>query len=130
MPRKIFYWGPPLLWMGVIFYFSSFPRVIVIHNSLYAFLFYKTLHIIEYAILYFLLFRAFYSIDDRKLSLSDKFIFVILISILYSLSDEIHQTFIRTREGRLQDVFIDTSGILLMYIYIRSSLNKLKKYFI
>ncbi len=130
MAKKLFYWVPPLLWMAIIFYFSSFPRVIVIRNSLYAFLFYKTLHVIEYAILYFLLFRAFYSLSKEKLSLSDRFIFAVLIAILYSLSDEIHQTFVPNREGRLQDVFIDTGGILIMYIYIRNNLDRLKKYFL
>ena len=128
MSKKLYYWLPPLLWMTIIFYFSSFPKVSITENTLYAFIFFKTLHIIEYAILYFLLFRAFYFLNNKKLSLKDKFILTIFIAILYAISDEVHQTFVPTREGRLRDVFIDTASILLMYIYIRTSLNKLKRY--
>ncbi len=128
MSKKLRYWFPPLIWMGTIFYFSSYPRVSITGNSFYAFIIFKTLHVIEYGILYFLLFRAFYSLEEKKLPLKYKFIFTFLIAILYALSDEIHQTFIPTREGRLRDAFIDTTGMFLMYIYIRSNLNKLKKY--
>ncbi len=128
MSKKLYYWLPPLLWMAIIFYFSSFPKVSITENTLYAFIFFKTLHIIEYAILYFLLFRAFYFLNNKKFSLKDKFILTISIAILYAISDEVHQTFVPTREGRLRDVFIDTASILLMYIYIRSNLSRLKKY--
>lgn len=128
MSKKIAYWLPPLIWMGVIFYFSSYPKVSVTENTFYAFIIFKTLHMIEYGILYFLLFRAFYSYDEKKLPLKYKVIFTFLAAIIYALSDEIHQTFIPTREGRLRDVFIDTAGMLLMYIYIKSNLGKLKKF--
>ncbi len=128
MQRKIFYWLPPLIWMGVIFYFSSYPKVSITQNSLFAFIIFKSLHVIEYGILYFLLFRAFYSLEKMKLNFRYKVIFTFLAAIFYALSDEIHQTFIPTREGRLRDVFIDTAGMVLMYIYIKSNLVKLKKF--
>jgi VanZ family protein len=128
MSKKLRRWLPPLIWMGIIFYFSSYPKVSIAENSLYAFVFFKTLHLIEYGILFFLLFRALNSFDEEKLSLKYMFAFTFLIAILYALSDEIHQTFVPTREGRLRDVFIDTAGMLLMYIYIRHNVGRLKKY--
>lgn len=127
MYKKLYYWLPPLIWMGVIFYVSSRPRISITENSLYAFLIFKTLHLIEYALLYFLLFRALYSLKGKNFTLGHKFLLAFIVSALYGLSDEIHQAFVPTREGRLRDVFIDSGGALLMYIYIKGSLTKLKK---
>lgn len=104
--------------MTVIFFLSSRPRIITLENSLLDFLIYKTLHIIEYAFLYFLLFRGFYSLNNHQINLKEKFFLPVLISIVYAISDEIHQTFVPTREGRIRDVFIDSFGIAIMYIYI------------
>jgi len=36
-----------------------------------------------------------------------------LISVFYSISDEIHQFFVDDRSGRIFDVIIDGTGILL-----------------
>lgn len=130
MPKILKYWLPPLVWMSIIFYFSSFPKVSVTGNTFYAFVIFKALHIIEYAVLYVLLFRAFYSISEKKLALKYQFLLAFLVGVLYAISDEVHQTFIPTREGKLRDALIDTGGIVLMYIYIRSNLEGLKKYLI
>lgn len=117
LKRLLLYWLPPLAWMVVIFAFSSRHRLVVTHSPVYDFVIFKFLHMLEYAILYFLLFRAFYSLSSqvsRKAAATS-----FLIAVLYAASDEIHQTFVPTREGKLRDVFIDTLGITLMYIYIK-----------
>lgn len=72
---------------------------------------------IEYAFLYFLLFRGFYSLNNHQINLREKFFLPAFISIFYAISDEIHQTFVPTREGRIRDVFIDIIGVTIMYIY-------------
>ncbi len=126
MRRGIRYWLPPLLWMGIIFYFSSRPRVTITHTYIYDFVIFKLFHMIEYGILYFLLFRALFSASKTKLTVSQKHLIAILLAVTYAISDEIHQTFIPTREGRVRDVFIDTVGILLMYSYIRYNFSKIK----
>lgn len=83
---------------------------------------------IEYALLYFLLFRVLY-VGRKKNSETNKTLIVaFLFAVLYAVSDEVHQSFIPTREGRLRDVLIDTSGILLMYIYIKYHFSSIKKY--
>lgn len=82
---------------------------------------------IEYAVLYFFLFRAFYSISKKQLTIDKKLLFPIFLSIVYAISDELHQTFVPTREGKVRDVLIDTAGILLMYIYIKNNINLMKK---
>lgn len=114
----IVFWIPTLFWMGVIFYFSSRPRVSVSEKYLINFLFFKTLHIIEYAVLYFLLFRSF----------KKRFFYAFLFSLLYAATDEIHQMFVPTREGKIRDVLIDAIGIGVMYIYIKNNLSMLKRF--
>ncbi|MBI4226574.1 VanZ family protein [Candidatus Roizmanbacteria bacterium] len=119
--RFIRYWLPPIVWMAFIFYLSSRLSVTVTGKFLFDFLIFKALHMIEYAILYFLLFRAFYSVNNNLL-------FPVIFSILYAVLDEFHQTFVPTREGKIRDVIVDTVGIILMYIYINSHMNFVKKF--
>lgn len=126
--RFIQYWLPPLIWMVIIFYFSSRLRTSVTGEFLFDFIFFKGLHMIEYAVLYFLLFRSFYSINNSQLTINNKLLFPIILSVFYALSDEIHQTFVPTREGKTRDVIIDTAGILIMYIYIKNNINTIKKF--
>jgi len=121
------YWLPPVFWMMLIFFFSSKHKVSITDNFLYDFVFFKSLHLFEYAVLYLLLFRAFYS--TTKFKLSKKFAFSFIILIIYSLSDELHQTYITSRQGTIRDVFIDIGGAFLMYIYIKSHLKKVVKFF-
>jgi len=126
--RVISYWLPPIIWMALIFYFSSRFRVSATGKFLFDFIIFKTLHLLEYAILYFLLFRAFYSINNQQLTINNKFLFPVLLSILYAVSDEFHQTLVPTREGKIRDVFIDSLGILLMYIYIVNNIKRIRKF--
>lgn len=124
LKKFLTYWLPPLVWMLVIFVLSSRESTSVSEQYILNFVFFKMLHVIEYALLYFLTFRAFNSIKDKGMTSKDRFIFPIFISILFAISDEIHQTYVPTREGRIRDVFIDTLGIYLMYIYIKNHFNK------
>jgi len=134
--RIIRYWIPPISWMSLIFYLSSNHRVAITGTFTFDFVIFKSLHMIEYAILYFLLFRAFYSISNpstslrtnKQLTINKKLFIPVLLSVLYAITDEFHQTFVPSREGRVRDVLIDTSGILLMYIYIKNNLRVIKKF--
>ncbi len=126
MRKFVYYWLPLLAWLATIFYFSSHAHVNITQSTFYDLIIFKILHMIEYAILYFLFFRAIYSLRVKTLSINEVLILAVLFSILYSISDEIHQTFIPTREGRIRDVLIDTTGIVLMYIYIKYKFRDIK----
>lgn len=126
--KFIRYWLPPLIWMTIIFLLSARSRFDVTDSYTVSFIIFKTLHMIEYATLYFLLFRAFYSLQNKSLTLNKRMILPLIVSILYAASDEIHQTFTPTREGKPRDVLIDTIGITLMYIYIKLQFNFVKKF--
>lgn len=114
--RLVVLWGPVLAWMVLIFYLSSYPRISVSETYIVNFLLFKTFHVIEYSILFFLLFRATRQTVKNKRRV---LVYVFLISFLYAISDEVHQSFVPTREGKIRDVFIDTIGIVIMYMYIK-----------
>lgn len=122
----IWYWAPPLAWMGVIFFMSSRPHFGITNMSSYDFLIFKTLHLVEYGFLYALLFRALYG--GKYVVQKKAFIFAFIIGILYAISDETHQLFVPTREGRFRDVCIDTAGMLAIYLFIRHNISLIKKY--
>ena len=108
------YQFPAILWMAIIFYFSSLQHFTISENSTLDFIIFKGLHAVEYAFLYFLIFRAYLPIN---LPDSDKLKYAFILSILYAVSDEVHQTFVPTREGVPRDIIIDSAGILIIYIF-------------
>ena len=88
----------------------------------------KTAHFSEYAILGFFLFLAFAFIKKYGL----RYFIVVIISFLYAISDEFHQSFSKDRTPRFQDVLIDTFGAIAMILFIEFILtiirmNKLEK---
>jgi VanZ family protein len=113
--RFSYYWLPALCWMALIFFLSSLPGSSLSDFGSIDFFVKKAAHITEYAILYFLLFRAFHSamVTPKALLISA------VIAVLYAISDEYHQTFIPLREGRARDVFIDSIGIFVIYFFLR-----------
>lgn len=100
-------WFPAIIWMIVIFLLSSRQSVTISSEYVLNFLFFKTLHVMEYAILYVFLYRAvrhpFYAF---------------VLTMAYALTDEIHQTMVPTREGKPRDVIIDSIGATLAWIFI------------
>jgi VanZ family protein len=122
------YWAPPIIWMSMIFWFStdmfsgdntgsllwkvvSFIYPGVTREMFDSIHFYvrKAGHLTEYAVLALLLFRAFRSGAQARWrprwALSS-----LLVVFLYALLDEYHQTFTRHRTGSVYDSLIDTSG--------------------
>src|SRR5258706_6441264 len=120
------WWGPVFIWMAVIFCVSTRQRVVVSQEELVNFLFFKSLHVLEYAFLYFLTYRGMKN-TYPKTSPSVWAIWSFVVVIGYAASDEIHQLFVPTREGRLRDVIIDSAGASLSWITITQLLPKMPK---
>ena len=118
------YWLPVVLWMVVIFLFSGREKVAITDSYALSFLFFKTLHLIEYIFLYIVSYRAFFNTVTNK---NRALIYSLILTIIYAATDEIHQHFVPTREGRLRDVIIDSFGGGLGWIILVQLLPKASK---
>jgi len=117
----LFYYLPPLLWLGLIFYFSSIPDLKSELPNIWDLILRKIAHVGEYGILAVLILRMFLqtkkqqkeSLPDQKLFFREVVITTIVLSILYAFSDEFHQAFVPGRSGSLSDVGFDATGVVL-----------------
>lgn len=117
-------WGPVILWMSLIFLGSTRQRIVVSPAETINFLFFKTLHVLEYGVLYVLTFRAV-KISFPRQPARLWVIWSFIIVLLFATSDELHQLFVATREGRVRDVIIDGLGAGLAWITIAKLLPKM-----
>ncbi len=94
---------PSILCMALIFYLSSGPTDSVpIHDGTARFLFFKSLHVI----IYFLLYLSYYlATKNRYLSL--------IFTIFYGMTDEFHQSFVVGRTSKATDLIFDSLGGVL-----------------
>lgn len=112
--RNFLYWLPSILYMALIFYLSSYPPPEPV-KSAPIFFDIKLVHIIEYGILNLLLYWAI----DKTIDIPDnwKIIYSIALTILYGLTDELHQVFVPGRSGRLIDIVANFFGcVVTQYI--------------
>ena len=114
--KKIIRFIPAIIWMSIIFYFSSRQTTgIGGNNETTRFLILKSFHLIEYAFLACLLSLAIFK---KK--------WVIIFAFLYAISDEIHQYFIPGRTCRFRDTLIDLTGILIGIFIFNKIFSKKK----
>lgn len=133
-------------WMGLIFYLShqpasvssevsgTFVDVIIafmtvlplrIDADLIHVLVRKSAHFFAYFILGWL---VFHTVHLYKLRLLQAVSLAFLMTVLYAISDEVHQLFIPGRSGELGDVLIDSAGSLtgiFTYLLVRALVNRL-----
>lgn len=103
----------PLLFISaLIFYLSSRSSNPLHEVVIYNVLLNKLAHLIAYSTLF--LSAAFY-FQSNKYTLKHHYLFSFLYLILYAISDEIHQTFVPSRQGKISDVFIDLLGGIIAY---------------
>lgn len=103
-------------WAALIFYFSNQSTLPSFDTSLSDFLFKKGAHMFMYAVLYFLLFRALAPTDLRLLNRKN-YLLPFLLCLLYSISDEIHQSFTPSRHPSPRDVGYDLLGASCILLY-------------
>ena len=117
-------WGPVLIWMSVVFLLSTRQSMAVSDEYVWNFLFFKSLHLIEYAILFLLYIRAIHLTVVIK---PIHYFIAFLLTVLYAATDELHQMFVSTREGTVRDVIIDSVGALTVWIFLYKALPKAPK---
>ena len=100
-------WGAVIVWMAVIFFMSAQPQLPSPEERWLDFLFEKSAHTFEYAVLAALTVRAW-----GALGAIDKYAFIagVLVAGVYALSDEFHQSFVPRRAAEWSDILVDWLG--------------------
>ena len=99
--RPVLRFGPPLLLMGVIFFFSAQPDLST-GLGVWDTILRKAAHMAEYGLLWFLWYRALQLRSPLP---------AVAITLAYAVSDEVHQSFVQGRHGTPVDVLIDAVGV-------------------
>jgi len=116
-----------IAYIAMIFLWADSPVV----SDLAPFNPYSLLHIPLYGILTFLLIFSFFPLkfkrndpndlnepNDLNASSPIRFIIPGVISLIVAIADEIHQSFIPTRDASILDVFLDFVGIVLVLFLV------------
>ena len=106
---------PLLVWMGAIYYLSAQSSLPHAPGAWWDLLLKKGAHVAAYAILQVLWWRALKRRCSPRLALG----LAVLLSVLYAISDEVHQLYVPGRNGRVWDVVIDVCGVLLAASILR-----------
>jgi VanZ family protein len=109
--KKLDPWGPPLVLMGLIFFFSAQPNLSSGLGLIDA-IGRKFVHAGEYALLCFLWWRALRTKLDARTALALAW----AIATLYAATDEYHQRFVTGRHSTWVDVAIDSMGAALFVL--------------
>lgn len=104
---------PATLWAGIIFLFSAQEMLPSLTLSVLDFLFKKSAHMFVYAVLYFLLYQTFKQLGTKTKNIWKK---ALIISLIYALTDEFHQSLVPGRSATLRDVGFDFLGISLIIL--------------
>jgi VanZ family protein len=142
--NRLWRYGPLIAWGALIFIGSSsilsgsntstflvrpmhwlFPTASDSTLQLIHLLIRKAGHLTEYAILAWLAARAFRTSSSELLH-RRWFLAALILVVLYSLSDEFHQSFVPARGASLHDCVIDSVGGLTMLIFLAVRWNSLR----
>lgn len=107
MLKPLSHWILVILYVALIFYLSSGPITVDLPGSD------KLYHMVEYGMLSFLLYNALSSSFKKEYPWKIALLAIIL-TVLYGISDEFHQSFVPTRDSDLYDVVADASGAILV----------------
>lgn len=112
MRKIIFYWFPPILWAGFIFYLSGVSGLASNMTVFWDVFWRKLFHAGEFGLLNLLLWRALYY--GQSVNFKKALWWSLFFTVLYAISDELHQYFVPLRECRWQDVMQDSLGAILV----------------
>lgn len=119
IPAVLNAYVPPLLWAVVIFLLSSQSVLPSLDVSSYDFIFKKCAHMFVYGVLFLLLQRgALITIKPTTITRTPHLLWMVplFFTIMYAMTDEIHQTFVPGRYGTLRDIGYDLTGAFLAFL--------------
>jgi VanZ family protein len=114
------YWVPTIGYCLLIFVLSSISKGVYMPSP---FGVDKVAHFVEYGVLGFLLARL---IGNLQSTFSKGFLLVsvVILAMLYGISDEVHQAFVPGRNASPWDVAADSLGGLMGAVVYRRFINK------
>jgi VanZ family protein len=118
------WWGPVVAWMLVIFVLSAQSRLPSPEGRWVDFVFEKSAHTFEFAVLGLLLCRALAAGESPSRRVLRT---AVLLAWLYALSDEFHQRYVPGRAADWLDVFFDWLGALIgtwSWLRVRRGVNQ------
>ena len=101
--RAVSRFGPPLVLMAVIFFFSAQPDLSTGLGT-WDLILRKLAHMAEYGLLWLLWLRALGGRHPLAAA---------AITLAYAATDEVHQSFVEGRNGTPVDVLIDAVGVAI-----------------
>lgn len=107
-------WLAVIAWAALIFYFSAQPSLTT-HWGLWDFIFRKLAHMFEFGVLSFLVWRA---LRQHRLPGGWAFPAAAALSLMYAVSDEIHQSYVPGRTAAVRDVWFDIAGIAAVVVAV------------
>lgn len=111
-----FAYSLPIVWASFIYFLSAQEVLPGFSVSIYDFIFKKSAHMFVYAVLYILLFRAYKKTNHTKITKKHYFVPVV-ISLIYALVDELHQSMVPGRYPTIRDAGYDMLGVLTVLLY-------------
>ena len=102
-------WAPAIAWAGLIFAFSAQPNLRFVPDAGLDFLVRKAGHMGSFGILALLLWRAVTTMKAWRRPWAPALAF----TVLYAITDELHQGFVTGRHPSAVDVGIDATGALI-----------------
>jgi VanZ family protein len=111
--RFLMLWAPVAGWMLLIFLLSDRPDLPKAPGGLLDFLVKKSMHAAGYAMLALLLWRALRVSDIER-----PILWALVLTVIYAVTDEWHQTWVEGRNGRVTDVLIDAMGATLALLAV------------
>jgi VanZ family protein len=110
LKKFIKWWLPVVVWMSVIFVGSSLSDLPEVGDETADGLLHRAAHILEFAVLGGLTLRA---VSQDKPITKRAILVALIVSVLYSVSDEFHQRFTPGRSSDGSTVLLDVAGGLM-----------------
>jgi VanZ family protein len=114
--RSVANWLPAVAWAGLIFAFSAQPNLRFLPDEGLDLVVRKAGHMAVFGILALLLWRALASTTARR----RPWAWALGLTVLYAITDELHQALVAGRTSSARDVAIDALGALIAVTLVAS----------
>jgi len=121
--RSAVVWTPVVAWTALIFVASAQPNLTFVPDAGLDFVVRKLGHMAVFGILALLLWRAL----ATTTSLRRPWAWAIALTVLYAITDELHQGTVAGRTASPVDVAIDTAGVLIAVALVAGFVSRRRR---